>query len=89
MKTADSNYIPNPKELPLPQRDLNSVEVLVEVTMPQLETRVSEEAWELDILKAVSTAAPTKHWTSETCGYRNMRTVNGYLRVECPCLHTT
>jgi hypothetical protein len=39
----------------LPQRE-PSVEVLVEVAMPQVETRVSEEAWEQDILTAVATA---------------------------------
>ena len=40
----------------MPPQELNAVEVLVEVAMPELETRVSEEAWELDILKAVATA---------------------------------
>ena len=39
----------------MPQRE-PAVEVLVEVAMPQLETRVSEEAWEQDILSAVATA---------------------------------
>lgn len=39
----------------MPHRE-PAVEVLVEVAMPVIETRVSEEAWELDILKAVSTA---------------------------------
>jgi hypothetical protein len=29
---------------------------MVEVAIPQVETRVSEEAWELDILKAVAMA---------------------------------
>ena len=38
------------------KRELNAVEVLVEVAMPQIETRVSEEAWEQDILSAVATA---------------------------------
>ncbi len=39
----------------MPQRE-PAVEVLVEVAMPQLETRVSEEAFEQDILSAVATA---------------------------------
>jgi hypothetical protein len=39
----------------LPKRE-PSVEVLVEVAMPVVETRVSEEAWEQDILSAVATA---------------------------------
>jgi hypothetical protein len=34
-----------------------AIEVLVEFTMPELKTRISEEAMELNILKAVSTAA--------------------------------
>jgi hypothetical protein len=41
----------------MPQhRELNAIEILVEVAMPVIETRVSEEAWEQDILTAVSTA---------------------------------
>jgi len=40
----------------LQHRELNAIEILVEVAMPVIETRVSEEAWEQDILTAVSTA---------------------------------
>ena len=54
---------------PLPPRELNAVEVLVEVAMPELETRVSEEAWELDILKAVGTAV----YADKTLAIRDVR----------------
>ena len=50
-------------------RELNAVEVLVEVAMPELETRVSEEAWELDILKAVATAV----YADKTLPIRDVR----------------
>jgi hypothetical protein len=53
----------------LPPRELNAVEVLVEVAMPELETRVSEEAWELDILKAVATAV----YADKTLPIRDVR----------------
>jgi hypothetical protein len=52
----------------LPQRE-PSVEILVEVAMPQLETRVSEEAWELDILNAVATAV----YADKTLQIRDVR----------------
>jgi hypothetical protein len=50
-------------------RELNAVEVLVEVAMPELETRVSEEAGELDILKAVATAV----YADKTLPIRDVR----------------
>lgn len=50
-------------------RELNAVEVIVEVAMPELETRVSEDAWELDILKAVGTAV----YADKTLPIRDVR----------------
>jgi hypothetical protein len=47
---------PNRRNFNMPNRELNAVEILVEVAMPEVQSRVSEQAWELDILKAVSTA---------------------------------
>jgi hypothetical protein len=38
------------------QRDQDTVEVLVVVGMPEVQYRVSEDAWEQDILSAVSAA---------------------------------
>jgi hypothetical protein len=52
----------------LPNRE-PAVEVLVEVAMPQLETRVSEEAWEQDILSAVATAV----YADKTLQIRDVR----------------
>jgi len=46
-----------------------AIEVLVEVAMPQLETRVSEEAWEQDILTAVTTAV----YADKTLQIRDVR----------------
>jgi len=57
------------KSMIMPPQDLNAVEVLVEVAMPELDTRVSEEAWELDILNAVATAV----YTDKTLAIRNVR----------------
>jgi len=52
----------------LPKRE-PAVEVLVEVAMPQVETRVSEEAWEQDILSAVATAV----YADKTLNIRDLR----------------
>ena len=51
------------------QRELNAIEILVEVAMPELEIRVSEEAWENDILKAVATAV----YADKTIDIRDVR----------------
>jgi len=52
----------------MPKRE-PAVEVLVEVAMPQIETRVSEEAFEQDILKAASTAV----YADKTLQIRDVR----------------
>lgn len=51
------------------KRELNAVEVLVEVAMPSVQTRVSEEAWEQDILSAVATAV----YADKTLQIRDVR----------------
>jgi hypothetical protein len=57
------------KDSPLPPPELNAVEILVEVAMPELTTRVSEEAWEQDILNAVATAV----YADKTLPIRDVR----------------
>jgi hypothetical protein len=46
-----------------------AVEVLVKVAMPSVQTRVSEEAWEQDILSAVATAV----YADKTLNIRDVR----------------
>ena len=48
--------------------------------MPELETRVSEEAWELDILKAVGTAV----YADKTLAIRDVRLMTS---VDCEWIY--